>query len=253
VARGDAFVTGAPGVSVGAFGRCSHACDEARYSLSPGHRAATCENTSSPAWKTCRLVRSMRRVTCCPASGLPSQIWRPAANMLPLAGTTPTYSSPSCRTRLEPERTGGPCILGSTAPPAGRVNAHVRQTLPLRPRLRILGAVDAINKSAHIAPVMCRILCDEPELKISAERRLCAPLPSKAQLRSVKRRPVSTARRGARNRRLSMVLEGAQATKNQKPVQPEPHQRCVGALWPGRTVVTRGASTSADSLVGIGL
>ena len=78
VARGDAFVTGAPGVSVWAFGRCSHACDGARYSLSPGHRAATCENTSSPAWKTCRLVRSMRRVTCCPAIGLPSQIWRPA-------------------------------------------------------------------------------------------------------------------------------------------------------------------------------
>jgi len=110
--------------------------------------------SSSPAWKTCRLVRSMRRVTCCPASGLPSQIWRPAANTLPLAGTTPTYSSPSCRTRLEPGRTGGPCILGSTAPPAGRVNAHVRQTLPLRPRLRILGVVEAINK-APISPPLC--------------------------------------------------------------------------------------------------
>jgi hypothetical protein len=33
---------------------------------------------SWPWWKTCRLVWSSRRVTCCPASGLPSQICRPA-------------------------------------------------------------------------------------------------------------------------------------------------------------------------------
>ena len=48
---------------------------------------------SCPSQKTCRVEWSRRRMTFCPASGLPSQTCRPAANMFPLAGTTRSTST----------------------------------------------------------------------------------------------------------------------------------------------------------------
>jgi len=136
--------------------------------------------SSSPAWKTCRLVRSMRRVTCCPAGGLPSQIWRPRRTCYRWPGRLPPAHPRPAEQGLSSGEPAGPCILGSRAPPAGRVNAPVRQTLPPRPRLRIPGVVGAINK-APISPLLCAASGVTSQGSRSVRAAICAPTPDQGR------------------------------------------------------------------------